>query len=70
MAEVKVLNPVAIKVYSLLDGTHTAEDIARAITDEFDVPEDVALRDVLAFVDELRDHRMLAGSEPPTGDET
>ena len=39
-AEVKVLNPVAIKVFGLLDGEHSPEQIARAVVDEYDVSED------------------------------
>ena len=59
-AEVKVLNPTAIRVYSLLDGEHTPEQIARAIAEEFEVGEEQALRDVVAFIDELSRHDMLA----------
>jgi hypothetical protein len=59
-AEVKVLNPVAIKIFSLLDGEHSAEQIAEAVTEEFDVTQEQALRDVNDFLDELRRHEMLA----------
>ena len=52
--EVKVLNPVGIRVFSLMDGKHTAEDIARAVTDEFDVDYGTALKDVRAFLEEVR----------------
>lgn len=59
-AEVKVLNPAGIKIYSMLDGEHSADQIAEALTEEFDVSREEALRDVLAFVQELSDHGMLA----------
>ena len=59
-AAVEVLNPVGGKIYSMLDGKHTADDIVRALIDEFDVSEEVARRDLDAFLDELREKGMLA----------
>jgi hypothetical protein len=58
--EVKVLNPAAIKIFSLLDGEHSPEEIAGEITKEYDVQESQALADVRAFVAELAEHGMLA----------
>ncbi|MDH3584855.1 MAG: PqqD family protein [Phycisphaerae bacterium] len=58
-AAVEVLNPVGGKIYSMLDGTHTADDIVRALVEEFDVNEDQARKDLDAFLDELRDREML-----------
>jgi hypothetical protein len=63
LAEVKVLNPAGLKIFSLLDGEHTLSEIARAVCDEFEVEEEQALRDVTAFVDELARHGMLMESE-------
>jgi len=65
-AEIKVLNPAGIKIFSLLDGAHSAEAIARAVVDEFDVSESQALEDVRAFVAELAAAGMLAENEPAT----
>jgi hypothetical protein len=64
-AEVKVLNPVAIKIFSLLDGQRTPEQIADAVVEEFEVPRDEILRDIREFLRELRLHGMLmeAGEE-------
>jgi hypothetical protein len=59
-AEVKVLNPVAIRVFSLLDGTRTTEEIAEAITEEFEVSREDALRDIRSFLGDLDRHGMLA----------
>jgi hypothetical protein len=59
-AEVKVLNPVAIKVFDLLDGRHSAEQIAGKVCEEFEVGEEQALADVRSFIDELESHGMLA----------
>ena len=58
--EVKVLNPVAIKVFGLLDGEHTPEQMASLVAEEFDVSEEQALEDVNGFVEELKAHGMLA----------
>jgi hypothetical protein len=59
-SEVKVLNPVAIKVFGLLDGEHSPERIAKLVSDEFDVSEEQALQDVNSFLEELKSHGMLA----------
>jgi len=59
-SEVKVLNPVAIKVFSMLDGSHDVETIVAAVTEEFDVPEEQAAKDVHAFLAELKDGGLLA----------
>ena len=62
-AEVKVLNPAAIQIFSMLDGQHTAEEIATAVANEFEVSYDEALADLKAFLAELAEHGMLA-AEP------
>jgi hypothetical protein len=59
-AEVKVLNPVAIKVFGLLDGEHSPEQLASLVAEEFDVAEEQALLDVNSFLEELQAHGMLA----------
>ena len=58
-SEVKVLNPVGVKVFSLLDGEHTVEAIVAAVTAEFEVSIVQAGRDVQAFLGELSAHGML-----------
>jgi hypothetical protein len=60
-SEVKVLNPVGIRIYGLLDGSHSVAEIADVLVSEYEVAEDEALQDVRAFVDELETHGMLAG---------
>jgi hypothetical protein len=62
-AEVKVLNPAGITIFSLLDGEHSPEEIARRVAEEFEVSESQALADINAFVAELGEHGMLAGAE-------
>jgi hypothetical protein len=59
-AQVKVLNPAGITIFSLLDGDHSPEEIARKVVEEFEVSEDQALADIHAFVAELAEHGMLA----------
>ena len=60
-AEVKVLNPVGVKVFSLLDGEHTVEEIVAAVTAEFEVPAEAAKLDVQVFLGELAAQGMLGG---------
>jgi dienelactone hydrolase len=59
-AAVEVLNPVGGKIYSMLDGKHNADDIVRALMDEFEVNAEQARHDLDAFLDELRKKGMLA----------
>jgi hypothetical protein len=47
------LNEVAARVWHLLDGARTLEEIRDVIQDEFDVSADVAGRDLEEFVAEL-----------------
>ena len=57
---VKVLNPVAIKVFSLLDGNNSVEQIVSAVTDEFDVTAVEARKDVEDFLGMLDEQGLLA----------
>lgn len=66
-AQVKVLNPAAITIFSLLDGEHSPEEIARRVAEEFEVPEATALADIQAFVADLAEHGMLAGPATEEG---
>jgi len=59
-SEVKVFNPVAIKVFSMLDGSHNVEAIVAAVTKEFDVTDEQASTDVAAFLGELDANGLLA----------
>ena len=47
------LNAVGSRVWELIDGRRSVEDLAAAIAREFEVTPDVAARDVSAFVGEL-----------------
>jgi len=63
-AEIKVVNTVAIRIFELLDGTRTPEQIADVVTSEYDVEREVALAHVRVFLEELSSHGMLADEEP------
>ena len=59
-SEVKVLNPVGSRVFSLLDGEHTLARIIEVVTEEFDVDAARASEDVRSFIAELGEAGMLA----------
>ncbi len=58
--EVKVLNPVAIKVFGLLDGTRSLEQIVDEVVAEFEVRPEIAMADLETFLEELSAHGMLS----------
>ena len=67
-ATVEVLNPVGGTIYSLLDGTHTEDDIVRRVMEEFEVEEKQARRDLREFLGELQAKGMVVtagGGEVP-----
>ncbi len=53
-ATVEVLNPIGGKIYSMLDGTHTEDDIVRGVMEEFEVGEEQARGDLRDFLSALR----------------
>ena len=61
-SEVKVLNPVGSRIFTLLDGEHSLEQIVQSIVDEFEVGPEQADSDVRAFLGDLEKHGMLASS--------
>jgi hypothetical protein len=64
-AEVKVLNPVGIAVFSLLDGSRDVDTLAATIAGEFEIGLDQAREDVIAFLTELQREGMLADAAAP-----
>jgi hypothetical protein len=63
-SEYKILNGVGSRVWELVDGVRTPEDIAMVISAEYDVAFETALVDVKEFLAELQANNMLAnGSE-------
>lgn len=55
------LNEVGSRVWDLIDGQRTVDDIVGVIVDEFDVPRQQAAEDVEAFVRQLVDKGLVAG---------
>lgn len=55
------LNPVASKVWELLDGEHDLKSLVDAICEEFEVEREQATADVQEFISDLV-NRGLAGS--------
>jgi len=62
---VEVLNPVGARIFSMLDGLHTREEIVRAVVDEFDIGEEEARRDLDDFLADLQARELLLPSGPP-----
>jgi hypothetical protein len=60
--DVYALTDVGADIWSLADGTRSVAEIATAITEQYDVLPETALRDVRAFVDELVEARLLVWS--------
>lgn len=65
-SEVKVLNPVGIAVFSLLDGSRDVDTLAAAIAGEFEIELTQAREDVVAFLTELQGEGMLADAADPS----
>jgi len=63
-SEVKVLNPVGIAVFSLLDGSRDIDALAATIAAEFDIDVAQAREDVRSFLSELHNEGMLADAAP------
>jgi coenzyme PQQ synthesis protein D (PqqD) len=60
LGEYNILNPIGTRVWDLIDGQRGVTDIARVISDEFEVTAETAEADVRSFVEDLRKHQMLA----------
>jgi hypothetical protein len=58
-AEVKVLNPVGIRIFEMIDGKNSVENIASGIAEEYEVTAEQALEDVRSFLADLSDNGML-----------
>ena len=52
--EVKVLNEVGARIWDLIDGAHSARDIAAVVCAEYDVTPAVAEADTLSFLADLQ----------------
>jgi Coenzyme PQQ synthesis protein D (PqqD) len=59
-SEVKILNPIGSLVWDRMDGTRTVEDLVEAVVQEYEIEPDQARRDVVEFINTLREHGMVA----------
>jgi hypothetical protein len=66
-SEVKVLNPVGSRIYSMLDGSHSIEAIVEMVVSEFEVVDEQARVDVESFLAELSADGLLEDSSETEG---
>jgi hypothetical protein len=59
---VYTLNPVAARVWSLLDGARSAHAVADLICEEFDVTRDVAERDLGELFESLEEAKLITAN--------
>jgi hypothetical protein len=53
------LNGTGAELWDLIDGNHTVRDMARYLTDNFEVDEETALADVRSFVTCLLEKKVI-----------
>ena len=58
------LNAVGSRVWELIDGRRSVDEIVTRIVAEFEVTPEVAARDVGAFVAELLEKRLVTAAAP------
>lgn len=57
---VYTLSPVAARIWQLMDGVRTADEIVETICEEYDVDRDTALNDLAALVADLAEVSLLS----------
>ena len=55
------LNVSASRIWELCDGTRSIEDIARVLTEQFEVEFETALQDARAVLQQLKEEQLLTG---------
>ena len=55
------LNVSATRIWALCDGTRSLEDIARMLTEQFEVEFGTALQDARAVLEQLKEEQLLTG---------
>ncbi|HET7042769.1 MAG TPA: PqqD family protein, partial [Gemmatimonadales bacterium] len=53
------LDEVSARVWELCDGEHGVEGIVEAVSAEYDAPVETIYEDVLAFLEEMMDEKLL-----------
>ena len=61
--QVKVLNQVGAFLWELLDGQHTVADLVEQLCQSFEVDEQTAQADILAFLKDLEARDLLASTQ-------
>jgi len=59
----KILNEVGTRIWDLIDGKTSQEEIAKVISQEYEVAFETALDDVKQFLADLQANGMLVGEE-------
>ena len=60
------LNNVGTLIWKMLDGQHTADDIAKAVCESYEVEYEQALQDIERLLNELRSNNLLNESVSPS----
>ena len=58
-AEVSVLNEIGSLVWEKMDGARTVAQLIEAVMAEYEIEPEKARRDVLEFIESLREHGMV-----------
>jgi len=59
-SQYKILNGTGSRIWALIDGQRSSSDIARVIAEEYEVSLEDAMADVGGFLQDLKEHGMLA----------
>ncbi len=62
-----ILNEIAARIWELIDGTHSTEDIKNTILEEYDVTPEQADADIKEFIAALEGIRALRSLNPLAG---
>jgi hypothetical protein len=60
LGEYNILNPLGTRVWELIDGTKSMEEIVGAIVAEYDAPAPEVEADVKEFIEDLRKHAIVS----------
>lgn len=63
--EVKVVNEVGARIWEIIDGTHSTNQIAEIICSEYQVERENAEQDVIEFLNLLFGHGIITISNKP-----
>jgi len=63
--EVNVLNDVGTRIWELVDGKHSVQEIAETIVGEFQVSREVALEDTKEFLKNLEASQVIVWRDTP-----